>query len=216
MTRDMPIPPPVRNGRLVCLRPVVQDDYPFLYSLSTNVELTFRWRFRGAVPRFERFVEALWNDVMVQFVVCDLDTLPIGHAVIYSPDLRDGHAYAAMIMEPRYVNTGAGVEAMALLLDYTFAGWDFRKIYLEASEITYASFQSGEDRFFEVEACLREHLYAQGRHWDQYLLAFYRRTFDTAVKPLLRQRAGHEGEPVSPGSIVNTLGPVRAREAGTG
>lgn len=195
--RQLPPSPPTRAGKTVLLRPVTPEDYPFLYWLTTNPELTFRWRFRGGMPRFERFVETLWNEVLVQFVVCDPDQQPIGHVVIYAPDLRDGHASAAIIMEPRYLDTGVGMEAMALLLDYAFAGWDFRKIYLEASEITYRSFESGRDRYFEVEGCLKEHLYAHGRHWNQYLLAFYRTTFDEVLRPLLDAwtRGAEPGEP---------------------
>ena len=65
---------PPLSGKRVHLRPVLQSDYDFLYRLFTAEDHTFLWRFRGAAPGPEAFLQMLWQNVLCQFIVSDQRT----------------------------------------------------------------------------------------------------------------------------------------------
>lgn len=184
------------RGSSVYLRPILPSDHPTLYQIASHPETTFHWRFRGAPPPAERFAEGLHRDVLVQFTICaaNVDEV-LGHAITYLPDLRNGFAHVAVVVAPRHVHTGTGLEAFLLLMEYLFRGWPFRKLYAETMEFDYEQFRSAErSGLYRVEGRLREHTYYVDRYWDQLLLAFYRDDWVNVGEPLLRRlRATSDG-----------------------
>lgn len=175
MTLDPGVLSPRMEGPSVRLRPVVRDDLAFLYWLATQPETGQRWRFRGIVPRFEAFAETAWSNVLCQFVIEDLArSSPVGHAVAYGADERDGIAYLGVVVVPELWRRLAGIEALVLLVDYLFGTWPFRILYFEVPEFNFDSIASGQGRFFDIEARLEDRLYSAGRYWALYTLSLRR------------------------------------------
>lgn len=58
-----------------------------------------------------------------------------------------------------------------------FALWDFRKIYAEVPGFTFTSLQPRMDEMpkfstmSEVEGCLKDYMYTEGKLWDMYYVA---------------------------------------------
>jgi RimJ/RimL family protein N-acetyltransferase len=186
----LPIAPVVAplGGRYVRLRPVVPDDYEYLYALASDERLNLRWRHRGESLNPETFVQTLWHQVLVQFIIEENrqeDAQSIGHVLAYGPDLRNRHAAVAMVLEPDYFRRGWTLEAMVLLLNYVFTAWEMRKLYMEVIDYNLPQFGSGLDRYFAEEACLKQHEYAFGRYWDIHILAIYREAFFQHAKRVL-------------------------------
>ena len=181
---------PSLETRLLRLRPVRPDDYAFLYGLGTDPETGFRWRYRGYVPGHEEFVRDLARESLVGFTVEDKKSgNRAGLVTAYSADVQDGYAFVSIIMAPRYVGSGCGMEATLLFLNYLFAIWGFRKLYAEMIAFNYPAVASGEGRLFQVEGCLREHHYYNSKYWDKYLLAIYRTDFERDWRPLIARLA---------------------------
>jgi hypothetical protein len=93
---------------------------------------------------------------------------------LYRADFQDGHAYLAA---EKFASAKPGPLMMlgvALFVDYVFACWNFHKLYLEVAEYNVDQFESGIGRLFEVEGRLREHIWYDGRRWDQLFFAMYR------------------------------------------
>lgn len=169
-------PPPAGGARLAkySLLPVANDQLPALYRLAVDNEVGYRWRFRGAVPTYEQFVESFWAGTLVQFVAVEGANL-LGHVVAYNYDPVQGFVYAGMISTPTYVGTGRPIEVLADFYGYLFKTWPIRKIYMEVPAFNYAQFASGAGRQYDVEGVLKDHDYYDGEYWDHYLLAVYRR-----------------------------------------
>ena len=162
------------DARWVSLRPVQDADLPFLYSLATDPEISFRWRHRGEAPSYAAFVESLGRGANTQFVICTRDgQTPVGHAVLYDLNLKDRTAVMALAVTPLAARRGWGAEAGALFLRYIFATWDVRKIYAETIAYNLPQFPLAFRRFVE-EGRLKEHVYYGGRYWDLVILALYR------------------------------------------
>jgi len=177
---DDQVSPPSLTGRAVSLTPLFPSDYPALYELAISEQVSYRWRFRGGIPNYEAFVQSLYVDVLSQFVVrSEPSGAAVGHVVSYGTDFQNGYSYAGAMMRADLQGTGSGIEAFALFVRYLFATWNLRKVYLEVVEFNMPQFGSAIGRYVTEEGRLREHVYYQGRLWDQYLLALYRaQTFD--------------------------------------
>jgi RimJ/RimL family protein N-acetyltransferase len=172
---DAAATPMTMVGRRVALRPFTLDDVPLLYSLIIDPVVGRRFRFAGATPRPEEVAHLAWQDVLCQFTaIRKRDDRPVGIVTVYSPDFRNGYASAAVMADPSLWGSALGVEAFALLLEYAFMTWPFRKLYAEALEESLAQFKSSVGRFVEVEGRRKLHQFVDGEYQDVYILAIYR------------------------------------------
>jgi len=162
---------PRLEGRWIRLRPVTPDDYAYLYALTTGPEASLRWRYHGLAVSPEAFEESLWNGVTVQFIAASIASgEPLGLVVAYNTSQRNRFTYVAAVFDPGRAG-GAALEAVALLVDHAFAVLDLRKVYAEVSEFNLPQFASVTEGILTEEARLHEHLYLDGRYWDNVFLS---------------------------------------------
>jgi RimJ/RimL family protein N-acetyltransferase len=162
-------------GATTRLRPMRPEDLELLYGMATDGPTGFRWRYRGAVPDRTEFVRDLANGVLVQFMVERRATRqPVGMVSAYGASQRDGWAYLAAVSHPTFRRSGAVVDGLATLTDYLFAGWPFRKLYLEVLGYNTGQFGSVLHAVAEEEGRLRGHVFHAGRYWDVVTAAIYR------------------------------------------
>lgn len=184
---------PQLSSRRVRLRAVAPNDLPVLYVMVTHDEIAYRWRFNGVIPTYESFVKSLNVGVLIQFVVTSTGNNEVlGLVVAYNADLRNRHAYGVVLVTPRLIGSGIGMEAMALFLNYLFTTWDFRKIYFESLSFNFIQFRSGLGKHFHQEGLLRGHYYFADRYWDNHILALYRDEF--LQHPTVRYLLGKKSE----------------------
>ena len=173
---------PDREGSRVRLAPVTPNDHRFLFELATSTEMSYRWRYRNQIPRYETFVQQLDVDVLAQFVVRHLpDDAPVGHVVAYGPDLPNGYCYVAGVFGSDVIGLHFGAEGLSIFIDYLFATWDLSKLYAEIPEFVHETIADRLVEPFELEARFRHHLYFGGRHWDLLVYAVARADWPGAV-----------------------------------
>ncbi len=168
------VTPPPRSGRFFRLTTLTPPLIDFLYELAVSPEVGFRWRYRGAVPDFEKFERDLWAGILAQFVVESVETgQPVGNVICYNPDLGLGTAYIGAAMLPSHLGSGLAIEPVKTFMNYVFDVWPMRKLYLEVPDFNFTQFASAQSENFRVEGRLRDHDYYQGRHWDRVIIAVY-------------------------------------------
>ena len=166
---------PVLAGHGLQLDPVVPDDTGFLFMLAAAPETSFRWRYRGAPPPLERFTEAMWSQVLVQFVARRTENgESVGQVVAYGADPIARYAYVGAVFIPPLTGSGLAAHAVALFVRYLFHTFPFVKLYLEVPGYNWPQLSSGEGTLFTVEGVLRDHYQYAGQVWHQYLCAIYR------------------------------------------
>lgn len=176
-----------RTGRWVQLVPVTLQSVEFLYRLAIDEQSGFRWRLVGTVPTIEAFRESLWAGVLTQFVVAERATgNPVGTVAAYSADLNHGHAYVGAAMVESLQETGLGIEAVLLFVQYLFATWSFRKLYFDVPEYNLRTVARSTGGLLHEEGRLRAHTHYGGHYWDRVTLALYRE--DLAASPLVARR----------------------------
>jgi RimJ/RimL family protein N-acetyltransferase len=178
---------PSLQGRSVFLRPVVPEDYRSLRAVELSDDLGPRWRFRGGTPSPEQWSQVTWSSTLAQFLIVGRQSdRPIGVVAVHQANFQDGFAYmSAAGFEPSRPSP-AMLIGLAIFLNYVFACWDFRKLYLEVPEYNYGRFSSVVDRYCRLEGRLRDHMYFNGRYWDQLTLAIYRERWGKEAEHLLR------------------------------
>jgi hypothetical protein len=184
--------PPALETPQVFLKAVTPDDYPFLRHAQSNAELLFRSRYRGATPSPDQWVQQLWSGRLAQFIVGAQDgNTPIGLVAVYEPNFQQGYAYLSAERFDPSRRSPLMIIGFALFLNYVFSCFDFRKLYMELPEFNYDQFASGEGRYFELEARLRDHSFFGGRYWDELVLAIYQDKWQEGEgRLMLRQEGG--------------------------
>lgn len=178
---------PPLEGRHVVLRPVVPSDYETLYRMAMLPEVAHRWRTEGSTPNPAAFQELLWRDVLVQFLAVNrADGAPMGLVTCFAANHREGFAHVALMTDPRFALSGLVLAPFALLLNYVFALWNFRKLYMESAQFNYLKISSGEGRFFHEEGRLKDHVFYGDRYWDLHILALYREDWEKYKQGPLR------------------------------
>ena len=177
-----PAPMPVLGTGAVRLRALGPQDLDWLRAAETGEFLAFRWRLHGAHPSPGEFVEQLWRGALALFVVERAGT-PVGVLSAYQADHRNGHCrVAAARLDPDGSMDTSFMSGFGLFLEYLFAGWPFRKLYLETPEFNLGQFASAVDRgIFRVEARLEEFVFLADRYWDVLFLSVDRDSW-TAFK----------------------------------
>ncbi|MEZ5383165.1 MAG: GNAT family N-acetyltransferase [Microthrixaceae bacterium] len=163
------------KGEVSQLLPVLPEDLPFVYSISTCEENGFRWRYRGSFPDIAAFAQEYNAGTLVQFIVQDRSSgRQAGIVNIYGENLRDGWAYLGAVAAPEFQHTGVVVDGAATLLSYAFNVWALRKVYLDTIEYNMAEFEVGLRRISVEESRLKDHIFFGGRYWDMVTSAVYR------------------------------------------
>jgi len=156
----------------VALRPLRPTDYDALYEVVTLTEGGLFERFQGQTPSPEDFVRGLWAGVLVQFVP-EKGSKPIGLLVAHSANLNDGICTVTHVADEKFPDR-AHSEALSQFVEYLFANWQIRKIYMEVSERQRSSFLARGGHRFSEEGCLRDHEFHQSRYWSRYFYALGR------------------------------------------
>jgi hypothetical protein len=171
--------PSLSNGS-VRLRALGPHDLDWLRAAETGEFLAFRWRLHGAHPSPPDYVEQLWRGTLALFVVERAGT-PIGVLSAYQADQRNGHCrVAAARLESGDSMDTSFMAGVGLFLEYLFAGWPFRKLYLETPEFNLNQFASAVDRgIFRVEARLEEFMFLADRYWDVLFLSVSRNSWNS-------------------------------------
>jgi hypothetical protein len=148
--------------------------------LETTSDLALRWRQRGVTRSPEQWAHATWADVLAQFLVVENEREhPVGWVCLFRANFQDGHANLSVArFADQRTRSPLVVLGLALFLQYTFTCWNFRKLYLSVPEYNLSQFESAVGRYVQIEGCLRDHSYFDGRYWDHFTLALYRRDWE--------------------------------------
>lgn len=158
-------------GRWCWLRPLTDSDAEFIYRAElTGANLT-RYRFAGRTPSRDQVWASFFQGVECAFAVCRRGAdEPLGTAVVFDADYRNGHAKLAAAMYDKQLR-GWPLEGVALAIDYAFRVFNLRKLYLDVLEFNLPQFGSAVGTLFEVEGRLRDHHYLDGEYWDMAILS---------------------------------------------
>ncbi len=165
----------------------------FLHQLACDPEIGPRWKYRGTTPSPEQVWKDCHEGVLCTFTITLAGDRPIGLVSAYGAS-RAGYCYVATVLCPSFVGSGLGLLSTAMFLDYLFANFPLRKIYLEIGAYNLSQMVNLLNRFFDFEGKLAEHEYFSGRYHDLLIFSMTRERFE-ATRPFLDRVFNAHGSP---------------------
>ena len=99
------------------------------------------------------------------------DDTVVGYTVLADPDPA-GHIRFASWMAPE--DRAAGTEAALLTVNYAFAMWPLRKVYVHVTDASPDHLGQALGAIARLEAVLSDYEFFGGQAWDVRILAIYR------------------------------------------
>jgi len=165
---------PVR-GRFVHLRPLSEIDRDLIYELAIDPEVSHRWLFRGETPtRDEAFARTLHGSLASFAIVSNKTDDVAGIVITHDHDFRNQRVGIAMAHRRHLRGAGWPLEGTAVMIDWLFRNWPFRKITALATGFSADGTIRGAGRFFTEEARIDDVVFWHGRRWALHMFAIYR------------------------------------------
>jgi RimJ/RimL family protein N-acetyltransferase len=206
--------------RGISLRPVVEDDLPFLFRLFADPSRCHLWMCGRRVYDERGFHEA-WSSwtidmIAAKFVVTSADR-PIGLVFDYDRKLEDGYTKVTSLLDEGSTGHGGGVIATTLLVGWLFQTLPLRKLYMEVYGYNPVVARMLRKVGFTEEAVLKEVRYRDGAYWDLHVFALARVAWPEVRERLLRQcGAPHPHLPAGPMPVAQESSPPGGRSRANG
>jgi RimJ/RimL family protein N-acetyltransferase len=175
--------------RGISLRPVREEDLPFLFQLYTDPSRCHLWMLSRRVYDEREFREAWksWVDGLMgaKFLV-ESGPRPVGLVMSYDHYLEHGFAKVGAILQEDNVGHGGGVIATALLMDYLFRNLPLRKIYHEVYGFNPRVVGILGKLGFAEEGRLKGDRFWDGSYWDLHIFAAHREVWPEIRARVLR------------------------------
>lgn len=181
---------PVRIGRHTVVRPVAPEDYEWLFKVALHTPAGSRWRLHGEMPTYDQFIATMLAGAKATCIIEGVDGQPLGMVQLWHHDGLSRHAQLTAFLSPEAEGRGWPLEGVLLFIDYAFAAFDLRKLYVEALEPELASYRSLVGSVLKEEGRLRDHQYLFGQYVDGYLLAIYRPDFAAFFERIVGRAGG--------------------------
>lgn len=111
-------------------------DFEWLYRASLDPSQAWQWRYGGATPAREQFLQLLHEGVTCQYVVEQRSTgAAFGHVSLYGLHSQ-GHAQLAAMKDPTFPDRGLMIEAVALFVNYAFRVFPLRNATLSLGGVS--------------------------------------------------------------------------------
>ena len=173
---------PHTESQRISLQPASAKDAPKIY------DILFR-NGRAGLPLLDVFVESFGRGMAACFVIRDKERGDmIGFTTLSELAPPAGHVRVEVNVAPG-VPPEVRADATLLTVNFAFAMWRLRKVYLHSVDASAAAlgFGPGHSSLARSEALLSDHTYLHGRLWDVNVFAIARDRWDVDGVDLLKQ-----------------------------
>jgi diamine N-acetyltransferase len=201
--------------RGISLRPVLEEDMPFLFRLWADPCRYHLWMRGRSIYDEAGFQQtwAAWTTGMIaaKFIVTSGDR-PVGMVFDYERALEDGWTKATTLLQDESVGHGIGVIATALFMDWLFGCLPLRKVYHEAYAYNAPVVRMWRKIGLTEEGVLKADRYWNGAYWDLHIFALYREAWPKVRDRVLRlPGARQQRVPTGPEHQVKEVSPPETR-----
>lgn len=159
---------PYAESKRIVLRPATVQDGRTVYDVLLRLGET-------ALPTVDDFVERSMAGVAARFLVQPrgLDTA-VGFTELVKLS-QAGHVEAGVHIEPGQ-DPAVQADTAALIVNFAFSMWRVRKVYFRTARtsLDHLGFDGANAGLAHREAIIGEHLFFQGRLWDEYIFSVSR------------------------------------------
>lgn len=184
--------------REISLRPVVDDDLPFLFRLFVDPGRCHLWM-QGRQVYDERGFHQAWiswsTEMMRAKFIVQACGRPVGLVFDYDRTLEDGYTKVTVLLEETNTGRGAGVVATALFLDWLFEAVPLRKVFMDVYGYNRPVLGMLRKVGFAEEGVLKEMRFWNGAYWDLHVFALARQGWPAVRDRVLRRTTSERSQP---------------------
>lgn len=161
-----------------------------LQAIISSPKVSLTWRNRGVYWAPFQVQAHLARDVLVSAVVTagtDPDDPIVGLVEILDPNLVDQRAQLSVLVSPRYISTGVGIEMTLEFVSFVFDAYPIDKLQIETHAANHR-LVPGLHRFLTHEGTFRRHLSIGGAWHDVEVFALWRSDMERLVEALSRSQ----------------------------
>lgn len=148
---------------LLRLRPVRDQDVPWLREIALGLDEVHRFVFRGAAVPPTRFVDDIFSNSLSCTVAETADGSDgIGFLTLMAADPQSLHASLGALIAPHWRGSFHAMHAIHGMIAHGFRNFPLRRIYLEVPDFNLAP---REDAILRRCGRIEEHLYFDGTYW---------------------------------------------------
>lgn len=171
------------EGRAVALRPVLEQDYPTLYSWRVDADFVSLWVTGGRrIPTYNQYLPELKQFLAEGITLLAVDNRsghPGGFLRAYNLNPVDGWTWTQMYMTPLVRKRPFWIgEAAALFAHYLFEMFPLRKLYFEVFEYNIQSLRLCERLGCRPCGRFPDHIWYGDKMWDSVLFTLTRKDWD--------------------------------------
>jgi diamine N-acetyltransferase len=175
--------------RGISLRPVFEDDLPFLFRLLGDPRRCHLWM-RGRPAFDEAGFQQTWGTwtaglIGAKFIVASAGR-PVGLVFDYDRAQEDGWTKATTVLQEESVGHGGGVIATALFMGWLFQSLPLRKVYHETFGYNPGVVRMWRKLGLTEEGVLKADRFWDGAYWDLHVIALYREAWHRIRDRVLR------------------------------
>tara|TARA_R110002110_G_scaffold76315_3_gene201152 strand:+ start:997 stop:1551 length:555 start_codon:yes stop_codon:yes gene_type:complete len=160
----------------IAIRAIEKSDLPILQDWRNNEDLRryFReYREFSMLQKEDWYEKMIFDNRFEMFMVLDSAVRPIGAAGFTYIDWLNRHCdlHFYIGQEGAWIDKEYAPNVLELMLYRGFNFLNMNKIWAEIYEIDIHKKSFFQDAGFEVDACLRQHYYYNGKYYNSYILS---------------------------------------------
>ncbi len=189
--KDMEKPTFETEGLITRLRPVMPQDYEWLWHLRNNGNewsLVQNWRY---VAPYDYFLQELNQEIYrgdIRVVIENKEGQPIGTLFTYDMDIYNRRCFWTTYLLPKFRKGVYTIDAVASFLDLLFGIANLHKVCASVLSYNKLSLNTMLKAGFVIEGHLRDHIWWKGQPFDEYILSMKAEEYYGKWKEYNRER----------------------------
>ncbi|MDN3665453.1 GNAT family N-acetyltransferase [Algibacter miyuki] len=164
------------KGEHIYLRALEPEDLEFIHAVENDENI---WEISQTQTPYSRYLikqylEQAHQDIyevkQLRLVICNTQDEAIGLIDLFDFDFKNGRAgIGILVKDHENRGKGAGKEALALLINYSFTHLDLHQLYCNISEDNEVSIKLFSRQGFKQIGLKKDWTYSQGTYKNEYL-----------------------------------------------
>lgn len=169
------------TGVCTRIRAYRQSDLEWMYQVRCNPDewaLIQNWRY---LPTFDQFLLELQQETAQgnqRVVIETLQGEPIGFLFTYDTDLFNRRTFWTTYLKPKYRKGIYAIDAVVSFATFLFFVNGLHKLLAHVLEFNPLSLNTLLKAGFKQEGVLREHVWWNGKAYDEYIVSMLRHEFE--------------------------------------